>query len=320
MSSNQQEPITINGITVEPGQRSLVRLPVGRLPSGNLIQIGVNVFHSEQAGPVLLVLGGVHGDEVNGVEIVRRTLRYGLFEKLLRGTVIAIPVLNLYGFINFSRDLHDGKDVNRSFPGTRRGSLASRVAYSLTKKVLPVVDFGVDFHTGGNGVYNYPQIRYTADHPESEQLARAFGAPFLLAKKPLARSLRKAALRAGKPILVFEGGENLRLDEYSTQRALEGLRRLLYSQGMTDEPGPPASCRSLSKTTWIRAPRAGMFRWSKGAGLRVRRGEPIGRISDPQGQVEVPVYATRDGYCIGHRNAPIVSQGDALFHIACQPE
>lgn len=311
-----QDPITINGKTIEAGRQEMVRLPVGRLPSGNLIQIGAHVFRSTEPGPVLLFLGGVHGDEVNGVEILRRALRQKLFENLTRGTVIAIPVLNLYGFINFSRDLHDGKDVNRSFPGSRRGSLASRVAQTLTKKILPSIDLGVDFHTGGNGIYNYPQIRYTAGDPLSEKLARSFAAPFLLAKKPIARSLRKSALREGKTILVFEGGENLRLDDFATQKALEGIQRLLFTQQMTDREPTAQPSRLFLKSIWMRAPRAGMFRWHKGAGQQVHKGEPLGKISDPQGQEETTVYATRDGYCVGHRNSPIVSQGDGLFHLA----
>ncbi len=315
-----QNAITIHDTTVAPGREALIKLSAGRLPSGNLLQICTHVFHSRRPGPTVLVLGGVHGDEINGVAIVGQALREDLFSDLRCGTVIAIPLLNLYGFIHFSRELPDGKDVNRSFPGNSKGSLASRVARLLTQHILPHADLGVDFHSGGNGLYNYPQIRFSGDDPSSETLARAFGAPFLIAKRPIARSLRKAALRDKKPILVFEGGENHRHDPFATHKALEGLRRLLQAQGMVGGKAEPARCRLFRKTAWMRAPRAGMFYGAKAAGQRVRKGEPLGRIDDPQSRSSVTVFATRDGYCIGHRNSPVISQGDALFHLAYEME
>jgi len=309
------QAFTIHTTTIEPGQNEVLRLQVGRLPSDTRIHMNINVYRSEKAGPTLLALAGVHGDEINGVEILRRAIAGGLFENLKRGSVIAIPVLNIYGFNNFSRDVPDGKDVNRSFPGNRKGSLASRVARTLTRKVLPLVDFGVDFHTGGRSHYNYPQVRFTKGDAAAEKWARAFAPPFLIANRPIPKSLRKVACLAGKPIIVFEGGENLRLDGFAIEKGLAGLKRLMYAQGMIAEAPAVENSILFQKTVWLRAARAGMFRWMKQSGHAVQKGEPLAVITDPAGRDEIPVLASRDGYLIGHNNAPVVSQGDALFHI-----
>lgn len=317
---SNREALAINGIRVEPGESAIVKLPVGRLPSGNQINIQAHVFHSAEPGPVMLALAGVHGDEINGVEIIRRALTGGLFDRIECGTVIAIPILNLYGFINFSRDVPDGKDVNRSFPGRVSGSLASRVARTLTKLILPHIDFGIDFHTGGKSVYNYPQVRYTHNHEPSRGLARAFGVPFLVAKPPIARSLRKVAVDAGKPLLIFEGGESLRYDGYAINQALEGLQRLMTDRRLISGFISRASLRIFHKTSWLRAPKAGLFLWYKDSGQEIVKGEPIGEINNPYGQNTKKLFAPRDGFIIGHNNAPIVSQGDALFHIGYEME
>ncbi|MCB0593506.1 MAG: succinylglutamate desuccinylase/aspartoacylase family protein [Lewinellaceae bacterium] len=308
--------ITIHNVEIAPGQREVVKISVGRLPSGNVIKIQAHVYRSPLEGPVVLVLAGVHGDEINGVEIVRRAIAEGRFENLRRGTVIAIPILNIYGFINFSREVPDGKDINRSFPGNMNGSLASRVARMLTKKVLPLADVVVDFHTGGQSHYNYPQIRYTRGDQKSENLARAFAPPYLVIKPTIPKSLRRVAHEQGKPVLVFEGGESLRYDGFSIEKGLAGIQRLLFAQDMVAEAAPvPEQTLAFRKTTWIRSPRAGMFLWNKCSGHRIYKGEVLGIINDPYGDGSIKVIAPREGYLIGHNNAPVVSQGDALFHL-----
>lgn len=308
--------LTIHKIDIPPGTSEVVKIQVGRIPSGTPVSIRAHIYRSLVSGPTALILGGVHGDEVNGVEIVRQSIQSGMYNRLIAGTVIAIPILNVYGFINFSRDVPDGKDVNRSFPGSTRGSLASRVARVLSKKILPEIDFGIDFHTGGRSIYNYPQIRYTLDNPEAESLARAFQAPHMLAKKPISKSLRKYAHEKKKPILVFEGGENLRLDPLSIEIGLKGVRRLLCSQGMLTGPVDEANSFHYRKTSWLRAPRAGMFRATKQAGQLVYKGEIIGSITDPYGDRVYALKAHHAGHIIGHSNLPVINQGDALFHIA----
>jgi hypothetical protein len=310
-----QLPLRINDISILPGERTVVKIPVGRLPSGNQINIRAHIFRSNIPGPTVLLLGGIHGDEINGVEIVRRAINDNLFDQLERGSVIAIPLLNVYGFINFSREVTDGKDVNRSFPGSLRGSLASRIARIVTKKILPHIDFGIDFHTGGNSLYNYPQIRYSKSDPNSLNLAQAFGAPFIVASAAIRKSFRKSALSEGKTILVYEGGETLRYDGLSIAKALAGIRRFLYTQAML--PTKPADEQAIvfQKSSWMRAPQAGMFQWYKKSGRAVQKGEPVGVINDPFGMETRTLYASRTGYIIGHNNAPVVHQGDALFHI-----
>lgn len=307
----------INGTEIQPGEQNSLKLSVGQLPSGTRISIHVHVFRSKNPGPCLLVLGGVHGDEINGVEIIRRSVNDGLFSKLSRGSVIAIPLLNIYGFINFSRDVPDGKDVNRSFPGSTAGSLASRVARTITKKILPLVDFGVDFHTGGRSLYNYPQVRFSKGHPDSEALARDFATPFALEMRPIAKSLRKTALDLEKPIIVFEGGESLRYDAFAIREGMAGLKRLLQRKGMISAKATKKEPQLFRRTKWVRAEKAGMFLWLKSSGSKVEKSEIIGQINGPYGKSDtIWVKAAETGTIIGHNNAPVVSQGDALFHIA----
>lgn len=301
--------------TIEAGENKIVRLIVGRLPSDTRIHLSVHVYRSQNPGPIVLILGGVHGDEINGVEIVRRTIRLGHFEELRKGTVIAIPVLNIYGFNNFSRDVPDGKDVNRSFPGSLSGSLASRVARMLTKNILPLIDFGIDFHTGGNMRFNYPQIRFSKGDEASEQLANQFAAPVTISTKTIPKSLRKAALDLGKPIIVYEGGENLRFDGFCIEKGMAGIQRVLVAHKMLEEAPPAPEGVFIENRMWLRAKRPGMFRWWKQSGQKVTKGEPLGVINDPYGQEEIQVKSPRDGFIIGHNNAPVVGQGDALFHV-----
>jgi len=307
--------MNIQNANIEPGQDQLVRLNVGRLPSDTRIYLNVHVYRSTEPGPVVLLLAGVHGDEINSVEIVRRVIAGRMLENLQRGSVIAIPLLNVYGFNNFSRDVPDGKDVNRSFPGSAAGSMAARVAHVFTKNILPLIDFGVDFHTGGNSNYNFPQIRYTNGDGRSLELSDAFAAPFSIATRPIVKSLRRAALHAGKPIIVFEGGENLRFDGFAIEKGLAGIRRLLHAQGMLPDAPPPDRTVHITNRTWLRASRPGIFRWLKESGQAVRPGEPLAVINDPYGQEEFPILATREGHIIGHNNSPVVGMGDALFHI-----
>jgi len=305
----------INGTTIKSGEEVTLRLPVGSLPSGNRIYIKAHVYRSEMPGPVMLALGGVHGDEVNGIEIVRKAVETGLFKNLLQGSVIAIPLLNIHGFIYYSRDVPDGKDVNRSFPGTLDGSLAARVARSLTKKILPLADFVLDFHTGGRNHYNHPQVRFTKGDKQSEELARLFGAPYMLSNSPISHSLRKVALEAKKPLLVYEGGENLRYDGFAIEHGLKGMKRVMISKGLIGGETEKAQTKLLRRSAWLRAPWAGIFHCYKPAGLRIIEGEPLGSINDPFGTEKVRIYAPRSGHILGHSNAPVVNQGDALFHI-----
>ncbi len=311
------EDITINKSRILPGENTIVKLPVGKLPSGTRIHINAHVFRSDNPGPTVLVLGGVHGDEINGVETIRKMIFDDKFMNLQCGTVIAIPIVNIYGFINFSRAVPDGKDVNRSFPGSLKGSLASRVARVITLKILPEVDYIIDLHTGGSSRYNFPQIRYTSTDTRAFELAKIFGAPYIIKKPIISKSLRKVAKEKGIPILVFEGGESLRFDGYSIQIGIEGIQRVLTHLGMLDFTGTPLpKLIHFGKTVWVRAAQSGLFMWTKPSGNKVVKGEIIGVVNDPQGLSSISVLSPREGYIIGHNNASVVNQGDALFHIS----
>jgi predicted deacylase len=313
--------ININGIDVAPGEHKQIRVHVGRLPSGTQINIHAQVYRALKPGPCLLILAGVHGDEINGVEIVRRALDQNIFSNLIAGTVIVIPLLNVYGFLHFSREVPDGKDVNRSFPGNFNGSLASRVARTLTKKILPHIDFGIDFHTGGANRYNYPQIRYTKGSEEAFELARAFAPPLIFKKPAFTKTLRKEAYKMKKPIIVYEGGEALRLDGLSIQKALSGLKRLLAYKGLYEWTQKPYhDVQHITKSGWVRASVAGVFEWYKNSGQWVVKGESIGFIRDPHGGREKKVLAPKRGLILGHNNSPVVNQGDALFNIGYEVE
>lgn len=302
-----------------PGDSGVVKLSVGRLPSHTNISIEAHVFRSTKPGPSVLVLAGVHGDEINGIEIVRNFLFEQDFNQLKCGSLIVIPLLNVFGFINFNRYVPDGKDVNRSFPGTLNGSLASRIARTLTKYILPNVSHIFDFHTGGDSRFNYPQIRYSRLDSEAGQLAKIFNAPFIIQSGLISKSLRKTTRELQIPTLVYEGGESVRLDGFSISIGLRGLRNCLEYLKMFPttqkkiKTKPPVVVR---KTSWVRANSAGIFIWSKSSGHHVKKGERIGNIYDPYGQKSIDVASHRTGFIIGHNNASVVNYGDALFHIA----
>lgn len=315
------DDITIHKETIRPGENALVRINVGKLPSGTKININAHVFNGLKPGPTVLLLGGVHGDEINGVEILRSILADEYLEEVTTGTVIAIPIVNIYGFINFSRSVPDGKDVNRSFPGSMNGSLASRVARVISLKILPHVDYIIDLHTGGASRYNYPQIRYTSSDEKAFELAKVFGAPFILKKPVISKSLRKIAKEKNVPIIIYEGGESLRFDGHAIFTGVNGILRVLNHLNMlTCNTSEPDRLIHFGKTVWVRAPFSGLFMWTKRSGSRVQQDEIIGVINDPQGLSIISVIAPKDGYIIGHNNASVVNQGDALFHISTEYE
>ncbi|WP_161890218.1 succinylglutamate desuccinylase/aspartoacylase family protein [Pontibacter russatus] len=310
------ETIVINGRRIDRGEKVLTKLAISKLPSGTVIEIPIYVFRSVHDGPVVLVMAGMHGDEVNGTEIIRRMLTRKMLYPL-KGTIIAVPVLNIYGFLNFSREVPDGKDVNRSFPGNREGSLASRVAHRFMKEVIPYVDYGLDFHTGGSSRANYPQIRCVLADYRNEELARAFGAPFILNSSYRQGSLRKEAAKLGKSILVYETGESLRFDENGINIGIEGTCRVLHHLGMMLNHTPPQEESVIClKDIWLRAKNAGLWRSHVRLGEFIKKNQNIGSITDPYGEMEVRLNAPAGGYVVGLNNMPVVNQGDALLHIS----
>jgi len=316
-----QDMLIIDKKEIAPGEYQQVNINVSRLPSGTRIFVQCHVFRSYEPGPTILILAGVHGDEINGIETVRRTLNNDVYSNIKRGSVIVIPLLNVFGFINFSRAVPDGKDVNRSFPGTSSGSLASRVASVLTKKILPHVDYAVDFHTGGASRYNYPQVRFNSGDQRAFDLAKVFGAPYLISKGRIAKSFRKTASDMGIPVIVYEAGESVRLDGYAIEMAESGIQRVLRHFEMS-EKGPSIQTQMLHfrSTGWVRATEAGLFTWTRKSGAFVKKGEPIGVIHSPQADRTKRIFAKNSGHIIGHNNASVVHNGDALFHIGYNAE
>ena len=307
--------IKIANQEILPGEFKEININIARLPSHTLIDTPIYVSRSLDEGPVLALIAGMHGDELNGMEIVRRILDRGL-HKVKRGTVICMPVINIYGFLNYSRDVPDGKDVNRSFPGRKNGSLASRVAYYLMQEVIPFIDCGIDFHTGGAMRANYPQVRTLLRDETNMDLANAFYAPFTIDAHFRPNSLRREASRKGKRIIVYEGGESLRFDPQAIEEGVAGTLRLMKYLNMIDSaPEPKEENRVIWSTSWIRAKHAGLFQPNVQCGQLVHRGEWVGTITDPFGEFKEEVMATQTGYVIGINNGPVINAGDALMHL-----
>jgi predicted deacylase len=265
---------------------------------------------------VVLISGGVHGDEINGIATAKKILQ--AFDEelvLLQGTVIIIPVVNIYGFLSNSRTFPDGRDLNRSFPGSKKGSLASRIAHILSEEILPHIDFGIDYHTGGRMISNHPQIRVDFKDKIGVELAKAFGTHYVVHSKHIEKSFRKTAYKNKKHLLVYEGGESMRLDPYAIEEGITGTKRLLHHLEMITAPQISQATLVLKESTWIRAKASGIFSCSTRLGEFVRKGDVLAQISDPYGQVVVPVKATSNGHIIGVNNNPVVNVGDALIHV-----
>lgn len=307
--------IVIAGQEILPGDFREIDINIARLPSHTVIDTPIYVSRGMEDGPVLALTAGMHGDEINGMEIVRRMLDTGL-NKPRRGVTICMPIVNVYGFLNFSRDVPDGKDINRSFPGNKNGSLASRVAYHLMREVIPHIDYGIDFHTGGAMRTNYPQVRTVLKDGLNAQLANAFGAPFTIDSPYRPNSLRKEAARKGKNIIVYEGGESLRFDQQAIEVGISGTLRLMKHLNMIDwAPEPTEINRVIWSTSWIRARNAGLFQASVQCGQLVNAGEWVGTITDPFGEFKEQVVAPEKGYVVGLNNIPVINAGDALMHM-----
>jgi len=301
---------------VAAGTKLVIELPVARLASGSWAHMPVAVVHGAHAGKTAWVSGAVHGDELNGIEIVRRLLQ-GVSPKSLRGTLLAIPIVNVFGVMNRSRYLPDRRDLNRSFPGSSRGSMASRLARLFYDEVVSRSELGIDFHTGSAGRSNHPHLRCDLDNPETQRLARAFGAPVTYHAKTRDGSLRGAAVDAGVQTLLYEGGEAHRFNEDAVAIAVDGAMRTLAAMGMVTEAAESAvPTVEVRKSRWMRASRAGFARIRVPLGSRVREGDMIATVGDAFGSHEVPVRSRVTGIVIGVLQEPQVHRGDALVHVA----
>jgi predicted deacylase len=311
-------PLVIGGVTVAPGERRGISLPVGMLHTRVPVQMPVWVIHGRRPGPRLFISAAIHGDELNGIEIIRRVRARPL--KGLQGTLLLVPVVNVFGLLQHSRYLPDRRDLNRSFPGSERGSLAARLAHLFMTEIVERCTHGIDLHTGAVHRSNLPQIRAQLDDAETRALATAFGAPVVLDSRLRDGSLREAAAERGIPTLIYEAGEALRFDEMSIRVGVAGIVEVMRTLGMLRrKPGArarPAQPVIADGSHWVRAPAGGILRTAIRLGQRVGTGELLGRVSDPFGADEVRVDAPHEGIIIGRNSLPLVNGGDALFHVA----
>ncbi|MFK7745424.1 MAG: succinylglutamate desuccinylase/aspartoacylase family protein [Roseobacter sp.] len=313
-----REPFQIAGVSIAAGKVETVHLPVSTLPDHTPVNLSVQVHHGKRDGPTLFVSAAVHGDEVIGVEIVRRLLRAPQLAAL-RGTLLVVPIVNAFGFLNRSRYLPDRRDLNRCFPGHRSGSLGARLAHIFLNEVVLRCDAGIDLHSAAIHRTNLPQIRVSPKDKTTQSMAIAFGAPVILTSSLREGSLRAEASERGTSVLLYEAGEGLRFDEMAVRAGVAGILRVMRSLSMLPAKGiskaktPPLICKS---SAWVRAPAGGLLRTFRAEGETVEKGDVLACVSDPFGQTETDIIAPGPGILIGRAILPVVNEGDAVFHLA----
>ena len=315
----QSRVLEIAGVSIQPGETRKIDLPVGRLYTDASVAMPIYVKRGRRAGPTLFISAAVHGDELNGIAIIQRLIASKALNSL-RGTLIAVPVVNVYGVISHSRYLPDRRDLNRSFPGSKKGSLAARMANMFLEEIVSKCDYGIDFHTGAIHRSNLPQIRANLDDEETAAMARAFGVPVLLNSDVRDGSLRGCAAERGVKTLLYEAGEALRFDELCIRAGERGTINVLRHLGML----PKSRSRKTAliepvvarTSAWERATDSGFVQYHKALGDRVKKQELLATIRDPFGTVLADVRSRYEGIIIGKQNIPLAQEGEAMFHIA----
>ena len=308
------------GEEILPGKGAQLNLNVAKLHTHTPVQVPVIINRAIKDGPVVLLMAGMHGDEINGVEIIRRLIRKGI-HKPKSGTIICIPVFNIFGFLNITRVLPDGRDLNRSFPGAKNGSLASQFAYHFMKEIAPNVDYVIDFHTGAAKRNNMAQIRCVFKDKESMELANIFNPPFIINSSYISKSIRESMHKRGKKILLFEGGKADSIKEEIVQEGIDGVKRVLQHLGMNDFKDTQTERKPvvIDEHRWMRAPNSGMFQSFVKNGSEVEKGEVLGVVTDPFGKIEKKVKAIHHGFIFCVNESPVVNKGDAIYHIGSLP-
>jgi uncharacterized protein len=314
--------MTILNQTILPGESKTINMEIAKLHSMTPVEVPVIVERSKKSGPVVLFCAGLHGDEINGTEIVRQIIVQKL-NKPTCGTIICIPIINIFGFLNQKREFPDGRDLNRVFPGSKTGSLASRFAYYILQEIIPHVDFAIDFHAGGAQRFNAPQTRIVANNLSLKKLAKIFAAPFTLYSNQINGSFRNSCEQSNVEMLLFEGGKSLDINFEVTQEAIEGTKRVLQHLGMlpkTHKTNMGHHTIFIEKSDWIRANFSGLFHGIAKVRDFVEKDALLGVITDPYGKEEYQILAPHNGYLINVNHSPIVYQGDAIYHISTQLE
>lgn len=318
--SKTSDILTIGEHEIRPGQRVKLELPAAKLYTDTEISVPVEVIRAKKPGPTIFLSAAIHGDELNGIEIIRRLLHQKSF-RLSAGTIIAVPIVNVYGMLNQSRYMPDRRDLNRCFPGSPKGSLAGRLAHLFLTQIVSKCDYGIDLHTGAIHRSNLPQIRGNMKDEETRELAKAFGVPVLLHSNLRDGSLRESATEAGTKILLYEAGQALRFDEFSIRAGMKGIMNVLSHLGMVKQrKSRRAVVRSepfiADKSAWVRASDSGIVRDVKRLGDHVKKGQILAEICSPVGDFVEKLKAPFGGIIIGKQNIPLVQEGDAMFHIA----
>ena len=313
-----QAPISIAGTMIDPGSRTTINIPIANLYTHTKMTIPIKVLHGRKKGPRLFICGTIHGDEINGLEIIRRLIKLKKV-KDLKGTLIAVPVVNVYAFVHNSRYSPDRRDLNRFFPGSQNGSLTSQLANSFMEEVVKGSDYGIDLHAGSNHRSNLPQIRVDFDNQISLEMANAFNVPVVINAAVRQGSLRQAAADEGVPTILYESGEALRFDEVGIRAGVRGILSVMSSIGMIKTANVRKKRLETllsDSTSWVRAPASGILHMEKPLGSRVTKNSRIGLIADPFGGEEIEIRSPVSGMVIGRLNLPLVHQGDAVIHIA----
>lgn len=317
MSADKATGFPIGGVVVPPGAMWQCDLSVARLPIQKEVSLPMMILHGARPGARVWINAAIHGDELSGLQIVWRVLDE-LDPSRMAGTVVMIPVVNLFGFLDQSRYLPDRRDLNRCFPGGPRGSLGSRLAHLFMVEVVAHCTHGIDLHTAAVGRENYPQVRGDLDHPETRRIAEAFGAPVMLHAKQRPGSLRATARTLGTPVIVYEGGRPQTFDEDAILAGTQGVLRVLRTLGVTKKSkarSVKGASLEVRKVSWIRARRAGLLRLNVHLGDRVKDDQHLGIIADLFGKRVADIKAPFDGVVIGRTTNPVVYQGDALVNV-----
>lgn len=308
--------------TFTPHSQHRLAIPIARLPTQTELSLAIDIRHGAEPGPTLWLSAALHGDELNGVEIIRQVLQR-LQTQHLRGTIIAVPIVNIFGFIEQSRYLPDRRDLNRSFPGSAHGSLASRLAHLFMAEIVQRSTHGIDLHTASDHRINWPQIRANLEDPTTANLAQAFAPPAIIHANIRDGSLREAAGKQGIPVLLYEAGEAMRFNDTAIQVGIAGIFRVMAALEMypsSDHPPSGMMPVEARTTKWVRASRSGLFRLHVALGARVQKRQVVGVIADAFGEQPYLVRSAYRGVVIGYTQKPLVNQGDALLHLALTPE
>lgn len=316
---DEHNVLTILGEQILPGKSATVNFNIAKLYTASSVEVPIIIERAVQPGPVILITSGIHGDEINGVEIVRQLIAKKINKPKI-GTIICVPVVNIFGFLDMKRAFPDGRDLNRVFPGNPRGSLASRFAYQFVKKILPVADICLDFHTGGASRFNVAQVRIDPLDVDSMKYAKVFNAPFTLHSKVISKSYRATCSRMGKPTILYEGGKSKVSDKEIAREGVYGTMRVLSYLKMLDDtftvPEAPKPSVLVENTRWTRAKYSGLLHTKVNCGDRLIEGQHIATITDPYGKFRHVVKAKSEGYVINVNEASLVYQGDAIFNIS----